>query len=99
MKKVILFFLLYQLILQDAGAQNIGIGTTSPQSKLDINGDIALRSADLTISTTYTYTLKLNTVKRSYYKFKPATVPERIQGICGNNIGVSTTARTSIINP
>ncbi len=56
-------------------AQNVGIGTTTPQTKLDINGDIALRSADLTISTTYTYALDVNTVKQSNYKLKQPILP------------------------
>jgi len=67
--------LLYQFVLQTAFSQNVGIGTTTPQSKLDINGDIAVRSADLTIGTTYTYALNVNTVKQSNYKLKPAAVP------------------------
>ena len=56
-------------------AQNVGIGTTTPQTKLDINGDIALRSADLTISTTYTYALDVNSVKQSNYKLKQPILP------------------------
>lgn len=75
MKKTITFFLLYQFVLQTAFSQNVGIGTTTPQSKLDINGDIALQSADLTISTTYTYALNVNTVKQSNYKLKQPGVP------------------------
>ncbi len=75
MKKNRLLFLVSFLAMQYAMPQNIGIGTTSPQSKLDINGDIAVRSSDLTISSTYTYDLNVNTVKQSNYKLKPATVP------------------------
>jgi len=75
MKKVITLFLIKLTLLSTAFSQNVGIGTTSPQSKLDINGDIALRSADLTIGTTYTYALNVNAVKQSNYKLKPAAVP------------------------
>ncbi len=46
---------------------NVGIGTPSPQTKLDINGDMAMRSADIVIATTYNYALDANTNKQSVY--------------------------------
>ena len=74
MRKVIFIFLL--LISVKAGfSQNVGIGTTAPQSKLDINGDIAFRSADITITTTYNYALDVNTEKQSHYKLKSPILP------------------------
>ena len=74
MKKVIFIFLL--LISVKAGfSQNVGIGTIAPQSKLDINGDIAFRSADITITTTYNYALDVNTVKQTNYKLKSPILP------------------------
>ena len=47
---------------------HVGIGTTDAQAKLDINGDIAMRSADITIGLTYNTSLDVNTVKQTNYK-------------------------------
>ncbi len=58
-----------------AKSQNIGIGNTNPAARLDINGDIAIRSADITISTTYNYALDVNTAKQACYKLKNSAVP------------------------
>lgn len=69
-------------------AQNVGIGTTSPLSKLDINGDIAFRSADITISTTYNYALDVNTVKQANYRLKSPVLPPGNFIIAGITAGV-----------
>ncbi len=53
--------------INTAIAQNIGIGTAVPQSKLDVNGDVAFRSSDITISTTYNYNLNVNAAKQYSY--------------------------------
>lgn len=46
MKKVFTFLFVLTIIV-NGWAQNAGIGTTIPQSKLDVNGDLALRSGIL----------------------------------------------------
>lgn len=74
MKKGLLIFSLL-LLMQSTFSQNVGIGTPSPQSKLDINGDIALRSADITIAATYNYALDVNTVKQANYKLLGTILP------------------------
>ena len=58
-----------------AVAQNVGIGNIAPLAKLDVNGDVAYRSADITIASTYTYALDVNTVKQSHYKLKSPILP------------------------
>ncbi len=74
--KTIICLLISVLSLPLTGlGQNIGIGTTTPQSRLDINGDIAFRSADITIGSTYNYALDVNTVKQSNYKLKSQAIP------------------------
>lgn len=72
MKKLTGLTVLLFIVLQHTNAQNIGIGTTSPLAKLDVNGDIAFRSADITITATYNYAVDVNTVKQSNYKLKAA---------------------------
>ncbi len=89
MKKAFVFLTLCLIIaIQNTKAQNVGINNTSPLTKLDINGDIAFRSADITIATTYTYALDVNTVKQSHYKLKSPTLP------IGNFILAGITAGT-----
>ncbi len=46
----------------------VGIGTSAPGTKLDIDGDMGLRSADVIIATTYNYALDLYTDKKSVYR-------------------------------
>lgn len=65
-KLISYLFLLFCTV--KAQSQNIGIGTTTPNSKLDINGDIALRSTTINIASTYTYALDVNTVKQANYR-------------------------------
>jgi len=70
MLKIKLPILILLLAGQYAFTQNVGIDNTSPLAKLDINGDIAFRSADIDITSTYLYALDVNTVKQSNYKLK-----------------------------
>lgn len=87
MKKLQLLFFFFS-ILKISFPQNIGIGTISPNAKFDLNGDIALRSADITISITPTYALNVNTVKQGNYKLKAAAVPVGNFIIAGITSGV-----------
>lgn len=75
MKTFRIILLLAACVPMQLIAQNVGVGTTSPQSKLDLNGDIAFRSADITITTTYTYALDVNSVKQSNYRLKSPVLP------------------------
>ena len=88
MKTSLSSFLILILATQFSSAQNIGIGNTAPLTKLDINGDIAFRSADITITTVYNYALDVNTVKQAYYKLKSPILP------IGNFILAGITAGT-----
>lgn len=74
MKKTILFCLQW-LLAYSIHCQNIGIGNTNPAARLDINGDIAIRSSDVIISATYNYALDVNTARQGCYKLKSSTVP------------------------
>jgi FG-GAP repeat len=52
-----------------AKAQNIGINNTNPQAALDLNGDLRLRSAILTLPNGLNNDVDLMTVKSSVYMF------------------------------
>lgn len=69
-------------------AQNIGIGNANPQSRLDINGDIAFRSADITLSTTYNYALNVNAAKQYSYNLLSNTSGLGNFIVAGINAGV-----------
>ncbi len=81
MKKNILLFSIAVIISAISFAQNIGIGNTNPQARLDINGDIILRSHALTVANGTTYALDVNTNKFSNYKLTGTTSNFQIAGI------------------
>ena len=56
-------------ITQISYAQNVGIGNTNPQAKLDISGDLRLRSTVLTLPAGLNNNVDLSTVKSSVYIF------------------------------
>jgi hypothetical protein len=69
MKKIILFYCLNIFCSLILHAQNIGIKTTTPQSALDINGDISLRKATLTLPAGGSNNVDISTNKYSVYDF------------------------------
>ncbi len=81
MKKSILLLSLVTLLSQISFAQNVGIGNTNPQAKLDVNGDLILRSYTLTVADGTSYGLDVNTNKFSNYKLTGTTSNFQIAGI------------------
>ena len=75
MKKIICLLILSFCMIQISLAQNVGIGTTTPLSTLDINGDIAMRSAEITITSVYNIALDVNTTKQANYKLLQTPFP------------------------
>ena len=69
MKKIFYFLLLVSFFQQICNAQNVGIGNTNPQAKLDIAGDVRLRSTLLTLPAGLNNNVDINTVKSSVYMF------------------------------
>jgi hypothetical protein len=64
--KQILYFGFLLLLFSNISAQNVGINNTNPQAALDLNGDLRLRSATLTLPTGLSNDVDLTTVKRVY---------------------------------
>jgi FG-GAP repeat len=52
-------------------AQNVGINNTDPQTTLDINGDMALRSGVMALTDYQTDNVNTTTDKKSLYRFVP----------------------------
>ena len=73
----ILFLLFHSIIY----AQNVGINTTNPQAKLDINGDIIIRSLPLFLSDGNNTAVDVNTDRFSNYKITGPTADFVITGI------------------
>ncbi len=68
MKKLILIISIFTTTLSITFGQHVGIGTEDPQAMLDINGDMILRTFDITIVDSVTYGLDVNTDKFSRYR-------------------------------
>lgn len=62
-------------------SQNVGIGNTDPKAKLDVSGDLILKSADLTLADGNTLDLDINTNKYNHYKLIGPTGNFQIGGI------------------
>jgi FG-GAP repeat len=70
MKSIKLFLsICIMLLCMCANAQNVGINNTNPQAALDLNGDLRLRSAILTLPANINNDVDLTTVKSSVYMF------------------------------
>ncbi len=70
-------------------AQNVGIKTTSPQAALDVNGDIALRKATLTLPAGANNNVDISTNKFSVYDFAGSALTggAQIYGFTGGTDG------------
>ena len=86
MKKIIilLFVLFY---IKDINAQNIGINTPTPNAALDINGDMALRIANISLNAGINNNVNTSTTKRSTYRLIDATAAFTITGLDGGADG------------
>jgi hypothetical protein len=83
-KKVIVFFTgALFLSLQSFGqvGSNVGINTTTPEAALDINGDIIIRTAEITAADGITLALDINTIRFSNYRVTGPTADFILAGI------------------
>jgi hypothetical protein len=83
MKKSAFFYLLLSAILlvNTAAGQNIGIGHNVAEVLLDINGDIVLRSADITLEDGTTLSVNVESNPYSNYRISGPTADFNIAGI------------------
>ncbi|MBL0134031.1 MAG: hypothetical protein IPP79_08470 [Chitinophagaceae bacterium] len=73
----VFFYLLGMLIVNSSFGQNVGIGTTLPGAKLDINGDVILRNVTITLSDGPNENINTDTARFSHFTIVgPATVFE-----------------------
>jgi hypothetical protein len=82
MKKLIFFFAVTLAVLQ-LNAQNVGINTTSPQAALDINGDLLIRNAPLTLVNGANDDINTTSAKFSHYTISGPTSVFEIGGLTG----------------
>jgi hypothetical protein len=82
MKKlyVVLFIILSSL---DLLAQNVGVNTSSPQAALDVNGDLIIRNAALTLVNGANDDINTTSSKFSYYTISGPTTVFEIGGLTG----------------
>jgi hypothetical protein len=73
----------YSLVLGGTGADavKVGIGTSTPQAALDLNGDMILRTTILSVPDSLTTALNVNTSKFACYRISGADTSFSIAGI------------------
>jgi trimeric autotransporter adhesin len=98
MKKLhIKLLLLLLLILSNkVFSQNVGINTTAPNATLDVNGDLAMRIASISLNAGINNNINSSTTKRSAYRIIDPTADFTITGLDGGADGrVVTLVNTS----
>lgn len=83
------FFLLAILFLNVGlvNAQNVGVGTSSPSSKLDVNGDLSLREGTPLTVSAGSNSITLPSAKNSVYRLTGASGAFTIAGLSSGNDG------------
>ena len=100
MRKNILFLLLLAVRFTLVLGQNVGIGTASPNTKLEILGDLSLRTTNLALSNGLNHNVNTTTQKFSYYRITGPTAAFTITGLAGGTDGriiLLTNATTQIM--
>jgi sugar lactone lactonase YvrE len=69
MKRIIFILCVLCAFVGNIAAQNVGINNTNPQAALDLQGDLRLRSAILTLPANLNNDVDLTTVKSTVYMF------------------------------
>ena len=90
MKQLVLFLIVFFCILTSK-AQNVGVGTTTPLSKLDLSGDIALREGTAITVAAGVNTIVLPVSKSSVYRLTGASGAFSVSSISAGNDGMLLT--------
>jgi hypothetical protein len=69
------------LCYQVTFCQNVGVNTPTPEATLDVNGDIIIRTAALSVPDGTTLALDVNTTRFSYYRITGPTANFTLAGI------------------
>jgi len=91
MKPKFLLTALLSVFITVAYAQNVGIGNSNPQAKLDVSGDLALREGTPITVSTGSNTITLPGTNNSIYRLTGATGYFTISGITAGNDGALLT--------
>jgi hypothetical protein len=81
MKKILPGLLVIFLLSTRLAAQNVGVGTDTPEATLDVNGDVIFRTGDLTVADGITPALDVISTKFSYYRITGPTADFTLAGI------------------
>lgn len=87
MRRTYLLFCLLLLGFGLVSAQNVGIGTAVPNTKLDIRGDFAFRTATINLINGQNHNVPISASKFSYYRVTGATAVFGITGLDGGSDG------------
>ena len=85
-KNILLAIALF--FLSASYAQNVGVGNTSPNSKLDVSGDLALREGTGITVSSGNNIITLPSSKNSVYRLTGATGAFTINAISAGNDGI-----------
>ena len=91
MKTKLLLFTLASFVFGITNAQNVGVGTASPSSKLDVNGDLSLREGSAISVSAGSNTITLPSGKNSVYRLTGASGAFTIVGLSTGNDGTLLT--------
>lgn len=71
----------------ESAAGRIGLGTTSPNTRLDVNGALSVRYSTLTLASGANHNADLSTTSMSYYRISGPAAAFSISGFSGGNDG------------
>jgi hypothetical protein len=90
-KKMAAKIALLSVLCIPAAAQNVGVGTTTPQASLDVVGDIATRMASMSLTNGNNNDVVISSDRRAVYRIVSPTAAFSITGMDGGVDGRTVT--------